>query len=1190
MRIPMLLWLIFAMAPFSSFSQNNCQINDLTVAISPLDPSFCAFNATINFQHQNTTNQFVVGVNGTLYGPYAYNQLPLVIGPITNDNSGLYKFLVSDAVFTGCTEDVQVQTPICGIVPCGIVNFTASPDTCTSDSTYNVLVDFDAVGSTSSSFDVFAGAGIFIGTYQVGQLPLLVNDFPWSGNAFDVIKVCFTGNPLCCVSDTLTPPNCLPGSPCALKDLSVKPDTCTSDSTYLVSVDFQYNASSSLADSFSVYANDSLIGIFPANQLPLKVEFPWGGKVFDRLRVCLVNSPNCCKEVQILAPNCLPFGPCMVMSADIKTGPCTSDSSYNITVNFQATNPGLGTFKLFGNGGLLGSFKLEDVPLLIKDFKWNGQMDDFIRICIDLDTAANGSSTCCETFKFEVPDCLFQDSCAIYDLVVDPGNCVPGTTGYSLLVNFKVLHPGNDFFEVWASNGQYLGIFPLNQLPLTIPVFPASGGTADKIRICINDQPDCCAELSFPAPDCSAGPCSIVDLTVQTGDCTSDSTYQVWIDFEVNNPGGTTFGVWANGSYFGSYPISQLPVKINEFPWNGGNKDNIRVCVLESNDPNQQLCCKTIDFDVPDCLSDDDCDIVDLWVEKGDCTSDSTYQVQIGFEVLNPTDSTFGVWANGNFLGYFSLSQLPLTIDSFPWGGGMKDVVKVCITSPNAPPSFDCCASLEFKAPGCVVNPDQCVISDIMVDPGDCTSDSTYRIELHFWVDNPPSTVYRVYANGALIGSFPLSQLPLIIDDFPWGGGAVDVLEVCIPDPASPNSPGCCAKFEIHTPDCLSNPPDCLIDELTVEVGGCTSDSTYVVKIDFDVVGAGAATQYGVWANGVLFGVYPLTQVPLVIQNFPWNGGQNDEIKICLQNANSFPPFGCCKTIEYKVPACLQQSTPCEIDDLVVDPGGCTSDSTYEVVINFKVLNSVSSTFGVWANGVFLGFSNLSQLPLTISDFPWDGGQTDKIKVCMVTMNSMFACCKEKTFDVPDCLNSPCDIDDLQVLATPCLCGQFFAVLSFTAKGGSPDGFNIKGNGVDYGNFQYGQPQPIILGPLNGDGTTNYGFVVSDLGHPNCAEDVHLGVISCSSFTNDPAEKGTFMQISPNPATNLVQVQVQTTTGTKIGQADVEILAADGRRVRFESVADGAFFSVDVSQLPAGLYHMVLYSQLGRIEGSFSKL
>ena len=165
-------------APFSTFAQPNCQIADLTVAISPLDPSFCAFNATINFQHQGTTNQFLVEANGKVYGPYTYNQLPLVAGPVTNDNSGLYKFVVSDFVLAACADDAIVQTPICGILPCNIVNFKALPDTCTTDSTYNVLVDFDAFGSTSNSFDVFAGAGIFIGTYQVSQLPLLVNDFP----------------------------------------------------------------------------------------------------------------------------------------------------------------------------------------------------------------------------------------------------------------------------------------------------------------------------------------------------------------------------------------------------------------------------------------------------------------------------------------------------------------------------------------------------------------------------------------------------------------------------------------------------------------------------------------------------------------------------------------------------------------------------------------------------------------------------------------------------------------------------------------------------------------------------------------------------------------------------------------------------------------------------------------------------
>ena len=75
------------------------------------------------------------------------------------------------------------------------------------------------------------------------------------------------------------------------------------------------------------------------------------------------------------------------------------------------------------------------------------------------------------------------------------------------------------------------------------------------------------------------------------------------------------------------------------------------------------------------------CEIYDLMVDTGDCTSDSTYTVTINFQVDNPPGNVFGVWANGEFLGNFSLDSLPLTIPDFPWNGGSNDVVKVCFPS-----------------------------------------------------------------------------------------------------------------------------------------------------------------------------------------------------------------------------------------------------------------------------------------------------------------------------------------------------------------------------------------------------------------------------------------------------------------------------------------------------------------------------
>jgi hypothetical protein len=127
--------------------------------------------------------------------------------------------------------------------------------------------------------------------------------------------------------------------------------------------------------------------------------------------------------------------------------------------------------------------------------------------------------------------------------------------------------------------------------------------------------------------------------------------------------------------------------------------------------------------------------------------------------------------------------------------------------------------------------------------------------------------------------------------------------------------------------------------------------------------------------------------------------------------------------------------------------------------------------------------NNLSALPLTIQNFPWNGGANDFLKVCLLNANGgPTNCCRVAEFPVPGCLfSAPCEIFDLKVIKTPCLCGQFFAIVTFQHSGGGNAGFKIVGNGVNYGNYPYNTPQPIILGPLDGDNMTNYEFAVVDL-------------------------------------------------------------------------------------------------------------
>jgi len=1257
-----------------------CDISGLSVQTGNCGLQGLTYELWLNFDvanNPNTNNFFEVWTGNNVYlGLFPLSALPLHIPafPWGNGAFDYIKVCINDS--PDCCETFEFPAPDCvqQNPPCEIVDLAVGADSCTSDSTYRLKLNFVVVSPFAIDSFTVAANGTYFGTFGYNQLPLVIPNFPWNGGPADYVTVCTTNDVPCCKTKEFQVPTCLPIFPCGIQNLTALPGDCTSDSTFKLEIDFSVNDSTAV-DSFNLWANGAFLGVFGMNQLPLTLDsFLWNNNVFNYIRICTGDAPNCCKELTFVAPDCLPFGPCEITQLIVQPGGCTSDSTYKVFVYFQATNPGNGTFTLWANGNVFGTYDLSAMPLMIPNFPSGPNNVGMIRVCIN---NAPGTAPCCREADFNAPNCS-SDPCEIFDLVVDPGACNLNSPTYNLVVNFQVQNPGNGFFEVWAGNNIYLGVFPLNQLPLTIPNFPWGGGVTDHIRICINDHPDCCKELAFAAPDCFGNDCAIHDLSVETGDCTGDSTYVVHINFIPVNPlPGNMFSVWANGVFFGSYNLSQLPLTITNFPWNGGPNDVVRVCL----GPPMNIpigCCETKEFAVPDCLSGGDCLVHDITVETGDCNDDSTYHIVLNFIVNNPVSNTFSVWANGVFFGNYNLNQLPLAIPNFPWNGGPNDVIKVCFgNNPATPPT--CCETHEFAVPDCF-NSGDCNIFDMVVDPGDCTGNNTYSLFLNFQVSNPPSNTFGVWANGVFFGNYNLNQLPLTIPNFPWNGGPNDVVKVCF---STSGAVGCCETKEFAVPDCLMG-DDCAIHDLVVETGDCTGDSSYHITVNFIPVNA-PSDLFQVWANGVLFGTYNLSQLPLGINNFPWNGGPNDVIKICLVSNNSgvtccetkefpvpdcihpgdcsisnlavetgdctsdstyhltlnftvsnppgntfgvwannvflglfnlsqlplqipnFPSNGgvndvvkvcfgnagivtCCAIEEFPVPDCINQGGPCEIFDLVVDPGDCTSNTTYSLYLNFQVSNAPGNIFSVWANGVFFATYNLNQLPLNIPNFPWNGGPNDVVKVCFGDNIGSTACCAIKEFEVPDCLqNDPCNIYDLNVQHTGCLCGQFFAILTFQHQNGGNGGFDIVGNGTNYGNFPYNTQQPIILGPLNGDGTTQYEFEVHDHQFTDCQDSYNLGVIDCPVMMVDNVNGGGTVNVSPNPAGEWLNVNAQLPNGLKMGQTTVQVYQTDGKLALALTVAEGGNFQLDVSALPAAMYRLVLLSDAARLEVKFAK-
>ncbi|MCP4123792.1 MAG: hypothetical protein GY751_18745, partial [Bacteroidetes bacterium] len=303
--------------------------------------------------------------------------------------------------------------------------------------------------------------------------------------------------------------------------------------------------------------------------------------------------------------------------------------------------------------------------------------------------------------------------CVIDDLVITTGDCTSDTT-YSLEIDFIVENAGNDFFEVYNRDNEVIGLYELNDLPIIIQDYHSIGTAEDYIKVCINDNPDCCEVVGFLPPDCSSVVCLINDLTVDVGECTSDSTYSVTIDFNPFNAGADSFNVYIrNNVLIGSFDLDDLPLTITDFTPSGLEYDFIQVCINDNPD-----CCAVTEYLPPNC-EPEACNIFDLNVSVGECTSDSTYALTIDFEHVNAGNDFFEVFIRDNeLIGNYELADLPITINHFETSGNDFDYIKVCI---NDVP--DCCAELEFMAPDCLS--EACEIGEISIDIGECTTDST---------------------------------------------------------------------------------------------------------------------------------------------------------------------------------------------------------------------------------------------------------------------------------------------------------------------------------------------------------------------------------------------------------------------------------------------------------------------------------
>jgi hypothetical protein len=952
---------------FEALLCNGCLIYNLEADALPCNDEG-EFFISINFDYQNVSDLgFSITGNGNNYGNYAYEEVPILLGPFPGDGSQFLEFVITDLVNDFCFDATEIGVLPCDSI-CELSNLEVETGECTGNGTYILQVDFDHSGALGNGFDLYIN-GEFYDFFDYDELPLTLLEFPSNGPGLDTISVCDNDNNDCCTLLVFEAPDC----ECSIYETTVQNLACTSDSTFAISVEF-FTENLPGGNFVDVFLDGLFIGFYNIENLPLIIENIPEGDGTAILTICANDAADCCDNVLIELMDCLD-AECTIWDLFAEQGNCSSDSTYLLDIVFNHINLPSDSVNISANNHFIGTFFVTPDFIRIENFPVYEESTTTITVC------ATGNDDCCDTYTFETPDCDPTD-CDIRDLIAVPGDCLTDST-YSLVIEYISENIPGDSVIVTA-NGNVIDTFVDPEGHIVIEHFPWFDGDIAVLTVCSFAHPDCCDSYEFEIPNCPGGECNIFDLLVEVGDCLSDSTYLLVLDFQFEDLPTDSVVISTNEETLGTYLVNEGHIVIDDFPLYQSNHTAVHVCAQGAPD-----CCDVVEFETPICNTE--CAIEINFTEYGNCGDDSTYVFVVDFEFQNlPTDSVV-ISTQNEIIGTFHVHEGHILIENFPAYPSNNTAVFVC--AQGAP---DCCDDVEFETPDCGT---QCNIDDLFAEPGVCTSDSTFLLDIVFnWQDLPTDSVL-IYANDHFIGTFHTDPEFIRIENFPILGEDNTNLLVC-----ALGAPDCCDSYSFVTPEC-GIVDECIISQVSVLTFECNSDSTFGVIINFhyeNITHGG----FDVYTGNQYLGFYTLDQIPIETSQFPSNGSGEYVITIC-ENDNS----DCCTSYEFEGPVCTPGG--CDIYDLDWSITECDSAGNFFFILDFNFHDIGAEGFTVAGNGNNYGNFSYDDLPIEIGPF-----ESNNTIYEFVVTDNQFGDCSD--FVVPgnvECFVATNEIDHEEVFS-----------------------------------------------------------------------------------------------------------------------------------------------------------------------------
>ncbi len=582
---------------------------------------------------------------------------------------------------------------------CRISQVAIELEPCTPNGIAYGTLRFEATGTGSEGYTV-RGNGREYGSFSYDAPFPRLGPFSADGQTVYELEVFDNENPDCRNYIEFGPLDC--ESECLVaENLRARIINCHDDGSYDLLVDLDLLTPTTKI-SFELLVEGQTIGTFTAEVLPLilfKVQIPTDALQFT-VEACFEtgltdangNPVECCLT-NIVDKQCP--SACTIGEIEVTNIECLNNGTYNATINFRHENAGE-RFILHTAGGFREEFRYADLPLRLRGLPRPTDREvDVFEICSQL------HENCCTRAEVELP---CRDNCRLGELQLSPLRC---SDDGQYFIELDLAHEATGPTFTLFLNEEPYGTFEYASLPLTIGPFPGNGlPLAFQL---VDDTYSCRSRGAIEGQGCDEPACAFTDLRVHPSEC-ENGEFLINMAFIPQNTGERGYYIFVDGDIFGPFPYSDNQLRLGPYPADGTTIYDLLL--LDATNPE---CYAYAEVGPVNC--NEECLISDFKVEIGACNPDGTYRVQVNFRAQNPGNNFFDLYLREQFIGYYPLSDLPLTIDlAIPPDPDDDHLATFSVCINDQP---ECCARVQAERAACDAAEDETT----KVWPGDANTD-----------------------------------------------------------------------------------------------------------------------------------------------------------------------------------------------------------------------------------------------------------------------------------------------------------------------------------------------------------------------------------------------------------------------------------------------------------------------------------